>query len=322
MEKGNFHPVYFLDGEEPFYIDNLIRIAEEKILTPEERDFNLITLYGRDTVWADVVNAARRFPMFAEKTVVILKEAAQLKDINALGSYISQPSASTVLVIDYRLKELDKRTAFSKLVSKHCVYFSSKKLKEEEIPQWIAGYARQQGYEVGEREAEMLTIYLGNDLQKITNELEKIRINEPDLESLTAAMIEKYIGISKEYNIIDLPLVIFSGDTKKLARMVQYFNANPKSAPMPAAIGILYSFINKLLLSHYSPNNFQEDRKLGIWSHHRKLAGRISLSRIHRSLSLLESYSHKVVGVESMQASPALLKEMTGKMTALLYGIE
>jgi len=319
LEKGNFQPVYFFDGEEPFYIDHLIRLAEEKILQPEEKDFNLITLYGRDTSWSDVVNAARRFPMFAEKTVVILREAAQLKGIDALGSYVAQPSASTVLVIDYRLKELDKRTNFSKIIKKHAVYFSSKKIREDELPVWISDYARQQGYVIGEREALMLAVYLGNDLQKITNELEKIRINEPELQTLSPALIEKYIGISKEYQVIDLPLAVFSGDVKKQARMLQYFLANPKSAAMPAVIGVFYNFINKLLLAHYSPANFQEDRKLGIWSHHRKLAGQISLSYVHRCLALLEEYSHKTVGVDSVQSASSLLKEMTGKLTMLLF---
>lgn len=320
ITKGNPAPVYFLSGDETFYIDSLLEIFENNILKPEERDFNLIVLYGKETSWQDVINAARRFPMFAEKMVVILKEAAQLRDIAQLESYLLNPAPTTVLVIDYRNKELDKRTKFAKAVNEKSVSFVSKKLKEEDVPHWIIGYGKEQGYVVPEREAEMLAVYLGNDLQKISNELEKIKINEPQLQQLSAQLIEKYIGISKEYNLVDLPSVVFSGDTQKLSRMLNYFAANPKSAPMAMVIGIFYAFTNKMYLSHYSPANFSTDRQLGIWQHHRQMAKKLSLSYVHKLMGIVEEYSHKSVGVDNMHHDTELLKEMTGKMLGLLYG--
>jgi len=319
LEKGKYAPVYVLDGDEPYYIDNLLHVFEEKILGPEERDFNLITLYGKETTWAEVVNAARRFPMFSERMVVILKEAAQIKDIGELAGYLESPSPTTVLVIDHRLKEIDKRTRFAKVAKDKAVYFTSKKLKEEETSRWISDFAQSQGYEIPPREAEMLSVYLGNDLQKIANELEKIRINEPGLKQLTTGHIEKYIGISKEYNVFDLPDVIFRNDNNRLARMLAYFTANPKSAPMVLVIGTLYSYLNKVFLCYYSQANFQNDRKSGIWSHHRQAAQRFNLSQVHRCIALLEEFSHKAVGIENNKGDTAMLREMTGKLNKVLF---
>jgi DNA polymerase-3 subunit delta len=319
LEKGKYAPVYVLDGEEPYYIDNLLHVFEEKILGPDEKDFNLITLYGKETTWADVVNAARRFPMFAERMVVILKEAAQLKDIGELANYIENPSPTTILVVDHRLKEIDKRTRFAKVIKDKAVYFTSKKLKEDETPSWISSFAQSQGYEIPAREAEMLSVYLGNDLQKIANELEKIRINEPELKQLTTQHIEKYIGISKEYNVFDLPDVIFRNDNNKLARMMAYFTANPKSAPMVLVIGTLYGYLNKVFLCFYSQPNFANDRKSGIWSHHRQAAQRFNLSTVHRCIALLEEFSHKAVGIGNNNGDTAMLRELTGKLNKILY---
>ena len=320
LKKGNFASVYLLDGEEPYYIDKLLHHFEENILSPEERDFNLITLYGKESEWRDVVNAARRFPMFAERMVVILKEAWQMKDLGELAGYIENPSPTTILVIEHRFKKLDGRNKLAKLIPKKGIYFTSEKLKDDEVPQWVMGFGKQQSFEIGPQEAEMLAVYLGNDLQKISNELDKIVINETGLKQLTVQHIEKYIGISREYNIFDLPDVIFRADNSKLARMVSYFAANPKSAPMALVIGTFYSYLNKLYLCYYSKADFQADRKLGIWQHHRKASTRFSLTHIHKSIALLEEYSRKMVGIGNSSNDTALLKEMTGKLNAILYG--
>lgn len=320
LGKGNYASVYMLDGEEPFYVDKLLHHFEEKVLQPEERDFNLITLYGKESEWKDVVNAARRFPMFAERMVVILKEAWQMKDLGELSGYIENPSPTTILVIEHRFKKLDGRNKLAKLIPKKGIYFTSEKLKEDEVPQWVVGYGKQQGFEIGPQEAEMLAVYLGNDLQKIANELEKIVINETGLKQLTVQHIEKYVGVSREYNVFDLPDVIFRGDSGKLSRMVSYFAANPKSAPMALVIGTFYGYLNKLYLCYYSKQDFQADRKLGIWSHHRAAAQRFSLPQVHRSIALLADFSCKMVGINNSSGDGALLKEMTAKLNAILYG--
>lgn len=319
LQQGQYAPVYLLDGEEPYYIDRLLHHFEEKILQPEERDFNLITLYGKESEWKDVVNAARRFPMFAERMVVILKEASQMKDLNELAGYIENPSPTTILVLEHRFKKVDGRSKLVKLIPKKGVYFSSEKLKEEEVPGWVGAFGQAQGMQIAGLEAEMLAVYLGNDLQKIANELEKIRINEPGLQQLTVQHIEKYVGVSREYNVFDLPDVLFRGDSNKLARMLSYFTANPKSAPMALVIGTFYGYLNKVYLCYYGKADFQNDRKMGIWSHHRKASQRFSLTHIHRSIGLLEEFSRKMVGIGSSGNDGALLREMTAKFNALLY---
>ncbi len=176
------------------------------------------------------------------------------------------------------------------------------------------------GLTIGGQEAEMLAVYLGNDLQKIANELDKICINEPELKQLNTGHIEKYIGVSREYNVFDLPDVIFRADHHKLARMISYFAANPKAAPMALVIGTFYGYLNKLFLCYYSKADFQSDRKMGIWAHHRKATQRFSLQHVHKSIALLEEFSHKMVGIDNMHNDSAMLKEMTGKLNHILYG--
>jgi DNA polymerase-3 subunit delta len=317
LNNKKYAPVYLLDGEEPFYIDRLLQ-KFEAILQPEERDFNLITLYGKECTWKDVVNAARRFPMFAEHTVVILREASQMKDLSELTAYLEQPLPSTVLVIEHRFKKLDGKTRLAKMMAKKGVYFTSEKLKEDEVPSWVTAYGAAQGLEIGSREAEMLSVYLGNDLQKISNELEKILINESGLKQLTTAHVEKYIGVSREYNVFDLPDVIFRADKNRQARMVSYFTANPKSAPMALVIGTFYGYLSKLYLCYFNKADFQSDRKLGIWSSHRKATQRVSLPQVQRCIGLLEEYSRKMVGINNNSNDTALLKEMTGKLNLIL----
>jgi DNA polymerase-3 subunit delta len=321
LQQGKYAPVYLFDGEEPFYIDALMHHFEEQVLAPEERDFNLITLYGKETNWKEVDSAARRYPMFAEHLVVLLKEAWQMKDLGELEAYINKPAPTTILVIEHRFKKLDGRSKLAKTVPKKGVYFTSDKLKEDEVPRWVSDYARKKGFTIEPQEAEMLSVYLGNDLQKIANELEKILINEPELKQLSTALIEKYVGVSREYNVFDLPDVIFRGDYTKLARMMSYFTANPKAAPMVLILGTFYSYINKLYLCYYAQPDFQNDRKLGIWSTHRKIAQKYTVMHMHKSIALLEQYSKKVVGIENNSNDTALLKEMTGKFYTLLQGV-
>lgn len=319
LQNGQFAGSYLLDGEEPYYIDQLLHFFEEKVLQPEEKDFNLITLYGKENTWQEVVNAARRFPMFAERMVVILKDASQMKDLSALESYVKNPSPSTIFVIEHRFKKADARGKLVKAINSHGVYFSSDKLKEDAVPKWVIQYGQSMKLTIGSMEAEMLSVYLGNDLQKIANEIEKIRINESELSVLTVAHIEKYVGISREYNPFDLPDVLFNSDKNKLARMMQYFTANPKSAAMALIIATFYSFLSKLYLCYFCKEDFMADKKLGIWTKHRTIAQRYNLVQIQKCIRLLEEYSHKLVGINNSSSDSMLLKEMIAKFMQLLY---
>jgi DNA polymerase-3 subunit delta len=320
IRAKQFSPVYLLDGEEPYYIDLLLHTFANDILTEDEKSFNLEEVYAKDIEGADVViSHARRYPMFSDYIIVIVKDASQLKQIDLLEAYLANPSPQTILVIDYRYKTLDKRGKLYKALQKSkATYATFNKIKEHEMPTWIANYGLSLGIQIAPTECEMLSVYLGNDLQKLTNEISKIRINEPDMKQLTAQHIEQYIGISKEYNIIDLPQVLFSGDKNRLARMVAYFSAQPKNAPLVMVIGLMYSFINKLYLCFYSPGGFENDKKLGIWAHHRQIAQRFHMHQVQTFFSILQEYNCKSRGIESAANETALLKEMIGRINSVI----
>lgn len=315
INQKKYAPVYLLDGDEPYYIDRILE-AIEGIIPEEEKDFNLITFYGKEATWQEVINAARQFPMFGDHILVVVREGAGLKDLGELAGYIQSPQASTILVIDHRLKKIDGRSKLPKVAAKKGIYFTSSKLKEAMIPEWIMQYCTSRGSHIDVAEAQTLAAYLGEDLQKIANELEKIWINEEEGKEVTAEKIEKHIGINREYNIVELPSILFEGSQTRLANMLNYFSANPKAAPMPLLIGVFYSYLQKIYLAQQMPQNFTTDKKYGIWSFHRKVAGRYAPTQIHQAIALLEEFSHKAIGIGS-NSKDDLLKEMTGKMQAL-----
>ena len=324
LNNKQYAPVYLVDGEEPFYVDVIATYFEENILTEAERDFNLITMYGKDVDWPDVVNACRRFPMFAERQVVILKDAAQMRSLNELSSYLENPSPTTVLLIEHRFKKTDGRGKLVKLAKEKGVYFTSDKIKEEHLPQWIENYGIEIGFHIGEREAQMLAGYLGNDLQKIVNEIEKVRINVPGEKNLTGDLIQKYIGISREYNVFDFPVALTTQRKEKLYNMLAYFVANPKAAPMPLLIGSFYSHFNTVFQVHSLAGKPEKEISTSLRLFGDRLrdtmtaAKNLQPPRIEQCMLLLSEYSAKSVGVNNNAPDSELLKEMVGKMELLI----
>jgi DNA polymerase-3 subunit delta len=320
IQTKQYAPVYLVDGEEPYYLDILTHAFENNILQPAERDFNLTILYGKDSEWADVVNACRRFPMFAEKQVVILKDAAQLKGFNDLAGYLEKPSPTTIFVIENRFKKADGRSKVVKFAKEKGYYYTSDKIRDEHIPNWIQNYGTEIGFEIGEREAQILATYLGNDLQKIVNEVGKVRINVPDDRALTGAMIQKYIGISREYNIFEFPEALTSGDYDKLYRMLAYFIANPKSSPMPLIIGSFYTHFNRLYQANFLVGKPEKNALAALGTYPSKLkeimgtARNWPLPKVEYCLMLIGKYSTMAVGIKNTADDRELLKEMIGKM--------
>lgn len=320
LDLKQFAPVYLIDGEEAFYLDLITAYFETEILTPAERDFNLITLYGKDSEWADVVNACRRFPMFADKQVVILKDAAQLKGLNELSNYIQKPSPTTIFLIEHRFKKADGKTKLVKYAKEKGIHYTSDKIREEQMPQWIQNQGKEMKFNIGDREAQTLATYLGNDLQKIVNEIEKIRINVPNEKELTMQLIQKYIGISREYNVFEFPEALTSGNRERLYRMLTYFLANPKSAPMPLLIGSFYTHFNRLYQANFVRGKSDKDAAvaLGISPYRVKdimaAAQNWPLPRVERCLLLLAKYSTMAVGIKNTAGDKELLKEMVGQM--------
>lgn len=327
LELKQFAPVYLVDGEEPYYIDLITSYFENNILQPSERDFNLTILYGKEAEWSDVVNACKRFPMFADKQVVILKDASQLKGeigdlkgLNTLLNYIEKPSPTTVFLIEHKYKKADSKTRFVKLVKEKGVYYTSDKIRDDQVPQWIQNFGAQINFHIGERDAQTLASYLGNDLQKIVNEIEKVRINVPGETELTSQLIQKYIGVSREYNVFELPEALTTGNRDKLYRMLAYFLANPKSSPMPLLIGTFYAHFNRLYVAHYVRGKPDKEAAAAIGIPPFRLrdimaqAQQWPLHRVERGLLLLGKYSTMAVGIHNAADDRELLKEMIGQL--------
>lgn len=319
-------PVYLIDGEESYYLDLITGIVEEELLQPSERDFNLTVLYGKDSEWADVVNACRRFPMFARRQVVILKDAAQMRTLNELAGYIENPAPTTVFVIEHRGKKTDGRGKLLKLAKEKGVYFTAEKVKEDQVPQWIQAYGKDQGLHIGQRESELLATYLGADLQKIANEITKVRINVPDEKELSAALIQKYIGISREYNVFEFADALTGGQKDKLYRMLTYFLANPKSAPMPLLVGSFYNHFERMYVASYMAGKSEKEiaallnLKNPWMAKHYATRPRFSLQQIEACLLLLSRYNLESVGISSNADDGELLKELIAKMELVLEG--
>ncbi len=327
LQLRQFAPVYLIDGEEPYYLDMITSYFENEVLTPAERDFNLLIMYGKDSEWMDVVNACRRFPMFAEKQVVILKDAAQLKGggndikgLNSLLAYIENPTPTTIFVIEHPYKKADGTTRFVKRIKDKGVRFTSEKVKDEKLPEWIMEHGDSIGFQIGQQEAQILASYLGGDLQKIANEINKARINVPNEKKLTIEIIHKYIGISKEYNIFDFPAALTGNDTDKFYKMFAYFLANTKAAPMPLMIGSFYTHFNRLYIANCERGKPEKDLAAAMgmspWFVKSILSALNNwpLPRVEKCLLLLAKYNTMAVGINSTAGDKELLKEMVGQM--------
>ncbi len=245
-----YKPVYFLMGEEAFFIDKITDYISANVLTESERTFNQIVLYGKDTDVRTVIETARRYPMIASHFVLIVKEAQYLGKLDELIHYISYPQQTSILVICYKYKKLDKRTKLFRAISEMGVLFDSKKLYEDKVPDWISNYLRIRKRSIEPKAAVMLTENIGNDLGRIVSELDKLMITLPEGQPVTPDHIEKYIGISKEYNNFELHKALGTKNVLKANMIINYFTQNPKSNPLTVTITSLYFYFSKVLLYH------------------------------------------------------------------------
>ena len=243
INNGVVKPIYFLMGEESYYIDKISDFIEENILKEEEKGFNQTVMYGRDVSVEDIIGAAKRFPMMAEKQVIIVKEAQDLsRTIEKLASYASNPQPSTVLVINYKYKKLDRRKALFKAIHKIGLVFESKRLYDNQVADWIRRVLGGKNYQVEPKAAQMLVDFLGTDLSKINNELEKLITIFPQNTIITPDHIEDNIGISKDFNNFELRKAVGEKNITKANQIIQYFAQNPKSNPLVMTISLLNSF--------------------------------------------------------------------------------
>ena len=245
-KKKTFKPLYWLEGEEEYFIDKVVEYAEHHILNESEASFNLSVFYGKDANWADVLNACRRYPMFAERQVVILKEAQQMKEILKLEGYVNNPLPSTVFVVAHKEGKIDGRSTFAKLLKKKAEVVQTKKLYDNNMPEWIANMVKEKGYSITPGAIRLLQDHIGNDLNRLENEVDKVWINLRDKKSIDEDSIEKYVGISKEYNSFELQAAIAKKDLAKAVRIVQYFGANSKAYPIQLILPSLYAYFSKV----------------------------------------------------------------------------
>ena len=322
LNKKSYSPIYFLMGEEPYFIDRITEHIADHVLTEEEKTFNLMILYGGDTDVPTVINTARRFPMMASRHVVIVREAQNLDKIEDLIHYVENPLKSTLLVINYKYKKLDKRKKLFKALEKNSILFESRRLYDDKIPPWINSYLLSRGKKIEPKAAVILTEYLGNDLGKIANELEKLIIvlkSEQDI--ITAAYIERNIGISKDYNNFELNNALAQRNVLKANRIVQYFGANQKNHPLALTITSIYFFFSRVLRYHFLPDkssrNVASALKIEPFfiREYETAARNYTTAKTVRVISLLREYDLKSKGFGNVSAVPGeLLKELIYKI--------
>lgn len=250
--QKDFNPIYFFQGEEPYYIDQLTDLIIQNVLDDSERDFNQTILYGPETDIGTVINSCKRFPMMAERQLVVVKEAQGLKKIEELVHYVQQPLQSTVLVVNYKNGKLDKRKKLAGAIAKNGIFFDSKRLYENQIPGFIIQYLKEKQVQIDLKSAQLLTDYLGSDLSKLVNELDKLIIILPENnKAIDSKLIEENIGISKDYNNFEFQKAIAQKNILKANRIAFYFEQNPKNNPLVVTLTVLFNFFSNLMICHY-----------------------------------------------------------------------
>jgi DNA polymerase-3 subunit delta len=322
-KKQVFKPVYWLEGEEEYFIDKAVDYAEHHILNESEAAFNLSIFYGRDTSWADVINACRRYPMFAEKQVVLLKEAQHMRDIEKLEGYIENPLGSTVFIVAYKDKKVDGRSKLAKLLKQKAVLISTKKIYDNQVPEWTQELLRSKDLLISPKGLALLVDHIGNDLTRIENEIEKITINLGKRKTISEEDIEEFVGVSKDFNVFELQSALAKKDLAKSIRIVQYFESNPKAAPIQLVLPSLYGFFSKVFMVFGAAGQDEKSVAAAIGVNpffvkdYLQAAKVYEYTGIEKVLLLLHQYNLKAIGINNTSAEDgSLLKEMICKMTA------
>jgi DNA polymerase III subunit delta len=319
-KKKKFKPVYWFEGEEDYYIDQLVNAAEHTILTEEEAAFNLSVFYGKDSGWADVVNACMKYPMFSDRQVVILKEAQQLKEIDKLEAYIDKPLSSTIFIVAHKEKKVDGRSKLAKLLKEKGEVVSTKKMYDNELPAWTQDFIETKGYQPTQKAIHLLVDHIGNDLSRIANEVDKVILNLGNRKTISEDDIENFVGISKEYNVFELQNVVGKKNLAKAIQIVQYFEGNPKAAPIQLILPSLYSYFSKVFMLF----GVQGDDKtiaaqtgINAWflKDYKATAAIYGYEGVQSALLLIHNFNIRSVGVNDAGTEDAsLMKELLYKM--------
>lgn len=323
IKSRKLKPVYLLHGDESYYIDLISDTLETHVLSEAEKGFNQTIFYGKDADLMSVLNAAKRYPMMSDFQLVLVKEAQELKLDKAaeqFQSYCENPLASTILVLCHKYGKFDKRKKVYKIIEKKGLVFESASIYDNKVPGWIEDFVKTKGYHINPKASALLAEYLGNDLSKVSNELEKLMLNVPKGQEIGTKEVQDNIGISKEYNVFELQNAIAKRDIFKANQIINYFEANPKANPMVLVMGNLNTWFTKILKYHYITDKSQVAKELGVNPYFVKdfdLAARnYGLGKVFLVISLLREYDLKSKGVESTGNTEHgdLMKELVWKI--------
>ncbi len=320
-KRGLFKPVYWLEGEEDYYIDKLVNYAEHNILSEAEASFNLSVFYGRDAQWSDVVNACMRHPMLGNRQVVILKEAQQMRDISKLEGYVEKPLNTTVFIVSHKEKKVDGRSKLARLLKEKGEVLSTKKMYESQLPEWATELVRSKGYSIDPRALLLLVDHIGNDLGRIDKEVDKLLMNLRDRKNITEEDVETYVGVSREYNSFQLQHALANKDLVKGIRIINYFGANPKAASIHMVLPGLYNLFSRsyMIFGEQSRDEKTIAKNIGVSPYFVKdymlTARNYGYEGVKNALLLLHHYNLRSVGVEDTGTPDAdLLRELVVKM--------
>jgi DNA polymerase-3 subunit delta len=316
-----YYPIYFLMGEEPYFIDTISDMLEDQVLQPADQAFNQMGVYGRDVDVQAIVSQARNYPMTGDYQVLIVKEAQDIKNIESLEQYIEKLPDTTILVINFKYKKIDKRRSLARKIEAKGVLYEAKKLYDNHIPKWIEQYLAQKNYSITPKACQMMADFLGTDLHKVRNELEKLIIALPAGKKITDEDVERNIGISKDYNIFELQKAIGIKDVLRANQIVRYFGSNSKDYPLLLTAINLYGFFTKILKIHYAHDKSRNNLAsiLGInpffVQDYQLAAKNFSIADAVRCIAVLREYDLKSKGYNSQDiGEDELYKEMLFKL--------
>lgn len=333
LKRRIFKPVYFLCGEETWYIDQLSEYIEKNILDEADREFNQHIVYGKDLDLLSVLSLARQFPMMSDHQVVIVKEAQNLRELSRGGddevskpvtgaaqqlvAYVQNPQPTTILVFCYKYKTPDKRSALVKALQKNTVFIETKKMYDNQLPDWIGNHVSEKGYKISPKSSFLMAEFLGNDLAKIDNEVNKLIINLKPGEEISSDLIQNNIGISKDYNVFELQNALGKRDVLKANQIVNYFASNEKEHPMIMTLSSLYGYFSKILRYHFlsDKSKFAAAKELGVNPYfvdgYAQAAALYHTPKLKKIFSVLKEYDLKSKGVDNASIDQGeLLKEM------------
>ncbi len=330
LKQQRYAPVYFLQGEEAYYIDQLANYIEEHTLSESERGFNQLVMYGKDVDMSAIITNAKRYPMMSDRQVVMIKEAQEIQSFNTqagqlmLENYVKNPLPSTILVFCYKYKTLDGRKALGKTIDKFAVLVNANKLYDNQVPEWIIRYAKHRGFAIDNHAVQLLADYIGNNLQRLANEIEKILVNfkkDDPSRLIDPDHVQKYVGISKEYNVFELQKSLAIKDVLKANQIAYYFEANLKANPIIPVVALLFTFFSKLLLVHHTSDK-SERGLAGILKvnpffvkEYRAAAANYPLQKVVQNIHHLRVADMHAKGIDNTGGSDAqILKELVFKL--------